>query len=105
MDEYVCVTVLSRPGESQAEFSNRLTQFWTHLLRNRLSDFEMVYAESTRFEKRGEAWSRKYLVEAGVVETLKAELTAAKIAFDSIDRDDTYTKYEAVAPEWMQIEH
>jgi hypothetical protein len=105
LDEYVCVTISSRSGESQAEFSNRLSQFWTHLLRNRLNDFEMVYAESTGFEKRGEQWSRKYLVEAGVIETLMAELSGAKICFDPIDPDDTYTKYEAVAPEWMQIEH
>ena len=52
MEEYVCLTVLSRPGEAQADFASRLSQFWTHLLRNRKADFEKVYAETTSFEVR-----------------------------------------------------
>ena len=40
MDEYVCLTVLSNPGESQADFAVRLSRLWTHFLRMRKADFE-----------------------------------------------------------------
>ena len=53
MDEYACITVQSKPGESQADFSARLSRFWTHMLRNRKGDFEKVYAETTKFIPHG----------------------------------------------------
>ena len=31
--------------------------------------------------------------------------TAARLGHEPIDRDDVYSKYEAVPPEWMWIEH
>jgi hypothetical protein len=40
-----------------------------------------------------------------VAELLERELAAAGVEHAPIDRDDVYTKYEAVPPEWMQIEH
>ena len=105
MDEYVCITVLSAPGESQPEFSARLSRFWTHMLRSFKADFEKVYAETCRFEPRGDTLSRKYLFEETVGEKLETELAAAGVDFEPIDTDDIYSKYEASPPEWMQIEH
>ncbi len=105
MDEYVCVTVLSRPGEAAADFSGRLSRFWTHMLRDRKDDFEKVYAETTAFESAGGRLSRQYLAEADVVAVLEAEFAAAGLEHEPIDRDEVYSKYEAVAPDWMQIEH
>src|ERR1700736_2390199 len=105
LDEYVCITLLARPGESQAEFSGRLSQFWTHMLRTRLAAFEMVYAESSAFAALDERWSRQYLAEEAVIDVLAAEFTAAGVDFVPINRDDVYSRYEAISPEWMQIEH
>lgn len=105
MEEYICITVLSQPGESQANFSARLSRFWTGMLRRRKDDFEKVYAETTQFEESDDGWSRQYLVEAEVVEVLEAELQAADLDFEPIDGDERFSRYEAAPPEWMQIEH
>ena len=105
MDEYLCVTVLSNSGESEADFSSRLSRFWTHMLRNFKPEFEKVYAETTEFESVGDRLSRMYLFHEEVTALLEAELQAADLGFEPIDRDEVYSKYEAVPPEWMQIEH
>ncbi len=105
MDEYLRLTVLSRPGESQADFAGRLSCFWTQMLRQRQDDFEKVYAETTAFEQNDERWSRQYLVEEAVIGVLESVLAAAGLEHEPIDRDDLYSRYEAVPPEWMQIEH
>jgi hypothetical protein len=105
MTDYLCVTVLSKLGESEAEFSSRLSRFWTHMLRNFKADFEQVYAETCRFEPGDNRLSRKYLCEAPVVDRLEVQLASAGVDFEVIDRDEIYSKYEASPPEWMQIEH
>ncbi len=105
MDEYVCITVLSKAGETEVDFAARLSRFWTHLLRSRKADFEKVYAETTEFEEAGGRWSRQYLAELAVADVVEAELLAAGVDFEPIDRDELFSKYEAVPPEWMQIEH
>lgn len=105
MHDHVCITVLSNPGESSPEFSARLSKFWTHMLRTRLDDFEKVYAETTEFEEQSDCLSRQYLAELSVADTLELELRAAGLSHSPIDRDDLYSKYEAVSPHWMQIEH
>jgi len=105
MDEYVCITVLSQPGESQADFSTRLSRFWTHMLRNCKADFEMVYAETTKFVPNGERLGRQYLAAADVIDVLETEMQSAGIDFEPVSRDDIYSRYEATAPDWMQIEH
>jgi hypothetical protein len=105
VDEYVCITVLSKAGESEADFSARLSRFWTHMLRTRKPDFEKVYAETTAFEEDAGRWSRQYLAELGVADVVEAELRSAGLDFEPIDRDEVYSRYEAVPPEWMQIEH
>ena len=105
MNDYLCLTVLSKPGESQPDFSTRLSRFWTHMLRSFKTEFEKVYAETCRFEPAGAGLSRKYLFEEAVLERLETELPPAGIDCEAIDRDDVYSKYEASPPEWMQIEH
>jgi hypothetical protein len=105
MDDYVCIMVLSEPGESQADFAARLSRFWTSMLRQRQADFEKVYAETTAFEDYDKRWGRQYLVEDAVVPVLEAEFAQAGIEHEPIDRDEVFSKYEAVPPEWMQIEH
>ena len=66
MDEYVCLTVKSNPGESEAAFTARMASFWTHMVRNKPDDYEKVYAEATKFEKGGDKLTRQYMLEAGV---------------------------------------
>ena len=105
MNEYICLTVLSRPGESQADFAARLSRLWTYMLRSRQDDFEKVYAETTAFEQTGDRLTRQYLAEAGVRAVLEIELAAAGVEYEPIDPDDLYPKYEAAPPHWMQIEH
>src|SRR5262245_7917859 len=105
MEEYVCITVLSRPGEGQGEFAARLIQVWTRMLRQRKEDFEKVYAETTEFEDAGGCWSRQYLVRIDAVGIVEDELRAGDIAHEPIADDELFSKYEAVPPEWMQIEH
>jgi len=105
LDEFVCITVLSAPSESQADFSTRLSYFWTLMLRAYKADFEKVYAEKTAFEQKGDRLTRQYLVCDEVVALLEIQFAKAMVDYEPIDREDAYSKYEAVAPEWMQIEH
>jgi len=105
VDDYVCVTVCSQPGEAEADFAARLSRFWTHMLRARPDEFERVYAETTKFERHGDRLARQYLAELGVADLLEQELAAAGLQHQPIDRDDLYSKYEASPPDWMQIEH
>lgn len=105
MEEYVAITVLSKPGEPEAEFKSRLSRFWTHILRTRKGDYDRLFAETTAFERSGDRLTRKYLAEGGVAAALEAEMASAGVDHEPIDPDDLYTKYEAVAPEWMQIHH
>src|SRR4051812_39875167 len=100
MDEFVCVTVRSRPGEAAADFAARLSVFWTHMLRNRLDDFEKVYAETTAFEQDGDRRTRQYLVRDEALDVLERELAAAGVEYAPVDRDDTFSKYEAAPPHW-----
>jgi hypothetical protein len=105
VDEFVCITVRSVPGETDADFSARLSHFWTHMLRTRQADFERVYAETTKFEHDAGRLTRRYAVEEPVVDVLESELGGAGLEHDPVDREDVYSKYETVAPDWMQIEH
>lgn len=105
MDEFVCVTVVSKPGESEDEFSARLSTFWTSMLRRHREDFEKVYAETTDFERRRDTLMRDYACEADVVDFVLQQLGQADLDVEPVDRTDTYSKYEVVPPEWMQIEH
>jgi hypothetical protein len=75
------------------------------MLRNRPDDYENIYAEASRFGMENGRISRQYLVEAEVIDAVAAELSAHHIQHAEIDRDDTYSKYEAATPDWFQIEH
>lgn len=105
MEEFLSLTIASAPDERESDFASRLTLFWTRMLRQYPDDFEKVYAEASAFERSGNQVTRQYLIEESVQNLLVAELRAAGLEFREIDPDDTYSKYEAVAPEWMQIEH
>ena len=88
MTEYLSVTLLGNPGESEAAFKSRLTAFWTHMLRNRPDDYEKVFAEASRFGIEGGRVSRQYLVEADVIDAVAAELSVHDIQHAEVDRDD-----------------
>jgi hypothetical protein len=105
MAEYLCLTLLADPTEGEAGFKARLAAFWTHILRNRRDDYEKVYAEATTFGAHEGRISRQYMVEEVAIDALLEELTAHRIAHLTVDRDETYSKYEAVSPDWFQIEH
>lgn len=105
MGEYVCITLISYRDESTADFSARLSRFWTHLLRSRPDEFKKVYAETTAFEPKGDRHSRQYLIERDLVAVLEGELQAGRMDFEPIDPEELYSKYEASPPHWMQIEH
>jgi hypothetical protein len=105
VDEYVCVSVASLPGESAEDFGRRLTAFWTSVLRSRPADYQRVFAESTQFESAGDCLKRQYLIGMDVAKTLERDLIASGIACDPVDLDDLYSKYEASGPHWFQIPH
>ncbi len=105
MTEYLCLTLLSNPAEPEPAFKARLAAFWTFLLRARPLDYAKVYAEASKFETVEGRISRQYMVEVEGVEVVLEDLTANTIAFMPIERDDTYSKYEATSPDWFQISH
>jgi hypothetical protein len=105
MDEFVCVTLCSHAGESEAAFKARLTAFWTHMLRNQPDDYEQVYAEGTEFETEGNITTRQYMVTIDGVTAIEAALKIAKLDYQPIDPDDTYNKHEASSSDWFQIDH
>ncbi len=106
MDDYLCLTVLGRPGEGQDDFAERLSRFWSHMLRVHKDDFEKVYAETSEFESASDGRpTLMYLAEESVLPLLERELIAAGIDYAPVDADDRYSKYEAAPPEWRQIEH
>jgi hypothetical protein len=104
-DDYLCLTVRSHPGESETAFKSRLSQFWTHMLRQFPDDFEKVYAETSAFDSEGDRVTRQYLVEISGIDVVEREMAAHKVDHEPIDRDDHYSKFEATPPEWMWIEH
>ena len=105
MDEYVCVTVKSRPREGPDEFHKRLIALWSRVIRSRPEEYAQVYAETTRFESAGDRVTRQYMIGADVAEVLVTELDGAGIDHDPIDPDDLYSKFEATPPDWFQIPH
>ena len=105
MEEYLCITVQSHPGESKDSFKTRLSTLWSSMLRQDEDRFEKVYAETAKFEEKDSRLTRQYLMEEGVVDEVERRLLEAGVDFSPIDREDRFSKYEAAPPEWMQIEH
>jgi hypothetical protein len=104
-DDYLCLNVLSKSGESAGEFKARLSAFWTHMLRSHHTVFEKVYAEYSEFETKGEYLVRRYLIQTSAVPDLEPQLLAGGMGFEPIDENDVYSRYEAAPPDWFWIEH
>jgi hypothetical protein len=105
MEEFQGVTAKGQQGENEGAFSARLSTFWTVVLRQNPELFEKVYAETTEFEEDNGSPTRKYAIEPDAVQEVTQMATRHGIDFLPVDPDDTYTRHEAVAPEWWQIEH
>ena len=105
MKEYILVTVCSKKEESENTFSQRLSLFWTQMLRQNLAEFEKVYAECSEFENRGGLLGRKYAILPELASPLKTKLLNEGFDVLDIEIDDFYSPYEITAPDWMQIEH
>ena len=104
-DEYLGLTVLSHPGETEAAFTGRLVAFWTHMLRTRPEVYERVYAEATAFEASGGRVSRQYMVEPDAVPAVTAELGGQGLGFEPVDEGELYSKDEVSGRHWFQIPH
>ena len=105
LDEYVCLTVRTRPDEPADGFNKRLIDFWSGMLRTRKDDFERVFAETTRVAAAGDRLTRQYFVAADAADAVAGELAGAGLDHDPPDHEDLYSKYEATPPEWFQIPH
>ncbi len=105
VDELLCVTVVAEPGEAESAFRARLTQFWTHVLRNFPTEYESVFAESAGFGTEDGCVSRQYMVGTAGLATVLRELSSHKIQHLPVDEDEVYTRYEATGSEWFQIPH
>jgi len=105
VNDYLCITVQSQPGESQDAFKTRLSSLWSKMLREDQDQFEKVLAETVSFEQKNSRWTRQYLVEETVADEVERRLLESGVDFEPVDRDDKYSKYEAAPPEWMQIDH
>jgi hypothetical protein len=105
MTEYLCLTLLAAPEESEAAFKARLASFWTFLLRSRPDDYAKVYAEAAAFGRADGRVARQYMIEVEGVDGVLADLAANGMDYQEPDRDDTYSKYEAASPDWFQIPH
>ena len=60
MIEYVCLTLLAEPGETEAAFKSRLTALWSHMLKTTPDDYERIYSEAVDFEREGATVARRY---------------------------------------------
>jgi hypothetical protein len=105
VDEYVCVTLIAAAGEPEKAFQSRLTRFWSRFLRARPEDYARVLAESARFGTVDGRVSRQYMVGNEAVDALLEALQGDGIDSVPVDRDDTYSKYEAASPDWFQVPH
>lgn len=105
MEAFQGIVLAGHTNESEALFSARLSRFWTGILRGYPAQFEAIYAESSEFGSRDNRPTRQYAVKPNVILFLQKQLELAGIELLPVDPDDTYTQYEAVAPEWWQIEH
>ena len=105
MDEYLCLTLVARPGESEGEFKSRLVALWSDVLRTRPDDYEAVYAEARDFEREGGRVARRYMVAPAGLAAITGALAVHGLDHLPVDEDDTYSKAEASSSEWFQVEH
>jgi hypothetical protein len=104
-DEFLCLTLVSQPQETEAAFKTRLVEFWTHVLRTRPDDYEKVYSEAREFESDDDNLTRQYMIDIGVWPVLEPLLNSRKMGYLPVDEDDTYNRAEASSSEWFQIPH
>jgi hypothetical protein len=105
VDDYLCLTLVAKPGETEPAFKARLSELWTRLCRARPETFEKVYAETVAFEPHGDRLTRKYLVESAAADSVAAAAKDSGLDHIPIDPDDLFSKYEAAPPDWFWIEH
>ena len=105
MDEFVCLTLSGEPGEVVAKFRNRLSAFWTGVLREFPDQYEGVYSEAVAFETEDDRVTRQYMVTPETAEFLCKILPERGIHFHPIDWNDTYHKAEASSNDWFQLDH
>ena len=105
MIEYVCLTLLADPGETEASFTGRLTALWSRMLKTLPDEYARIYSEAVRFEREGDTVARRYMIDPAVLDTLPPLLVEQKIARLPVDIDDLYSKAEASSNEWFQLEH
>ena len=72
-----------------------------------LEDEEKIFCpkHKARFGRDGDALTRQYFVSVDAVDAILAELGAAGVGHEPVDRDDLYSKYEAASPDWFQLDH
>ncbi len=105
MDDYLCLTLLAKPDETEPAFKLRLVEFWTHMLRNKPDDYEGVYAEAKEFDTERGRTCRRYMVKVLAMPAVTTQLRAKGMDFAEVDDDDTYSKAEASSSEWSQTPH
>ena len=105
MIEYICLTLLANPAETEASFKSRLTALWSHMLKTFPDEYEQIYSEAVRFERENGVVARRYMIDPEVQDTLQPLLTQQSIASLPVDVDDLYSKAEASSNEWFQLEH
>ena len=103
--EYLCLTLLADPGETEAAFKSRLTALWSAMLKTLPAEYKGIYSEATAFEREGDALARRYMVDPAVLGALLPLLESRRIACLPVDPDDLYSKAEASSNEWFQLEH
>ena len=105
MTEYVCLTLLADPGETEALFRSRLTELWSHMLKTAPVDYEKIYSEAVEFETLRDGPSRRYMIDPAVLPTLLPMLESRALFSLPVDADELYSKAEASSNEYFQIEH
>lgn len=105
MEEFVCISVFAKPQEAEGPFKQRLTHFWTQILREIPDEFEKVYAETIEFETEAGKLCRRYAIEPDVVALMVSKIEKAGFEVAPHGEEDIYTKHELPATEWWQIEH
>jgi hypothetical protein len=104
-DEFLCLTLVSHPLETEAAFKTRLVEFWTHMLRNLPDDYEKVYSEAREFESDDDNLTRQYMIGIDLWPVLQPVLDLRLMGYLPVDEDDTYNRAEASSSEWFQIPH
>ena len=105
MDEYARIVLISRENEPSENFNRRLIALWSYMLRAHPGQYEKVYAESAAIDEVGTRLHREYLVAAEILAEIEKALAIHEMAYEPIDADDLYSKFEAAPPNWFLVPH